>query len=253
MRVSELYGRWQGQECWIVGTGPSLDVFPVEMLREKTCILLNDAQSHLRGVGPIALANNVRQLSGCRLPYQIVKGRLRFDPHPERTDNHVAWNHPKYYVFSYREPVIKTGNGERIRTGDTVSHHDEAQLFKEPDFYWSPEKGSVSAFAVQFALLAGFRAIYLVGCDCNTLSGAEYVDGKTGAQMRRDYEAYQYGLLRLHREAVRRGVSMVSVQPFFGLGWHEQQFAEMKLRGTTADLRRGFQHSFSDRQARPDG
>lgn len=226
MRVSELYGRWQGKECWIVGTGPSLDVFPVDLLRDKTCILLNDAQSHLRGVGPIAFANNVKQLKGCRLPYQIVKGRLRLDPHPERTDNHVAWDDPKYYVFSYREPPW-----------DKVSHHDEAQLFKEADFYWAPSKGSVSAFAVQFALLAGFRTIYLVGCDCNTLSGAEYVDGKTGATMRRNYEAYQYGLLRLHREAIRRGVHMVSVQPFFGLGWHEQQFAAMKLHGDAHQFR----------------
>lgn len=253
MRVSELYGRWQGQECWIVGTGPSLDVFPLDLLRSKTCILLNDAQQVLRGLGPIAFANNVKQLRGCHLPYQIVKGRLRFDPNPERTDNHVPWDHPRYHVFSYREPVIKTGYGAKVKTGDTISHHDEACLFKEPDFYWAPDKGSVSAFAVQFALLAGFRTLYLVGCDCNTLTGAEYVDGKTGCTMRRNYEVYQYGLLRLHREAVRRGASMVSVQPFFGLGWHEHQYAEMKLHGTASDLRSQLQHQTTAQHDRPDG
>lgn len=242
MRVSDLYGRWQGQECWIVGTGPSLDVFPRQLLRDKTCILLNDAQAHLDRCGPFAFANNVKQLRGCKLPYQIVKGRLRFDPHPERTDNHVRWDDPKYYVFSYREPPW-----------DAVSHHDEAQLFREPDFYWAPHKGSVSAFAVQFALLAGFRTIYLVGCDCNTLDGAEYVDGKSGATMRRKYEAYQYGLLRLHREAIRRGASMVSVQPFFGLGWHEQQYREMRQYGHASDFRGGLQPAVQSRPDRPDG
>lgn len=225
MKVSELYGRFAGQDCWIVGTGPSLNVFPLDLLKDKTCILLNDAQAHLSGSGPIAFANNVKQLRGCNLPYQIVKGRLRFDPHPERTDNHVRWDDPKYHVFSYREPPW-----------DAVSHHDEKQIFAEPDFYWAPNKGSVSAFAVQFAMLAGFRTIYLVGCDCNPLGGVEYVDGKIGATMRRKYAAYQYGLLRLHREAIRRGVSMVSVQPFFGLGWHEHQYQEMQADGRLSQL-----------------
>lgn len=220
MRVSELYGRFTGKDCWIVGTGPSLNVFPREILIGKTCILLNDAQSHLPNLGPIAFANNVKQLKGCELPYQIVKGRLRFDPNPERTDNHVRWDNEKYHVFSYREPPW-----------DNVSHHDESRIFAEPDFYWAPNKGSVSAFAVQFAILAGFKTIHLVGCDCNSLGGQEYVNGKEAGAMRRKYEAYQYGLLRMHYEAVKRGVSMVSVQPFFGLGWHEHQYREIQLHG----------------------
>ena len=225
MRVSELYDNWAGQDCYIVGTGPSLNVFPLELLREKNCILLNDAQKHLPGLGPIAFANNRDCLDGCQLPYQIVKGRLKFAKNFEQTDNHVPWDHPRYHVFSYREPPW-----------DALSHNDEASIFAEPDFYWAPKKGSVSAFAVQFALLAGFRTIYLVGCDCNAIGGAEYVAGKFGATMRRKYAAYQYGLLRLHREAIRRGVSMVSVQPFFGLGWHEHQYQEMQADGRLSQL-----------------
>lgn len=249
MRISELYnGPFVGKDVWIVGTGPSLDCFPVDLLRDKTCILLNDAQQHLPGLGPIAFANNRKQLDGCELPYQIVKGRLRFDAHPERTDNHVAWDDPRYYVFSYREPAVKTGRGGVVQTGDTISHHDEQVLWTEPDFYWAPERGSVSAFAVQFALLAGARAIYLVGCDCNVINGEEYVDGKSGCTMRRNYEAYQRGLLRLHREAIKRGVSMVSVQPFFGLGWHEHQYREMQRDGTVKLLRR-----LRSGRDRPDG
>lgn len=238
MRVSELYGKFSG-EVFIVGTGPSLSCFPLNLLRDKTCILLNDAQEHLPGLGPIAFANNRKQLDGCQLPYQVVKGRLRFDPNPERTDNHCRWDHPQYHVFSYREPPW-----------DRVSHHHESQIFAEPDFYYAPEKGSVSAFAVQFALLAGFSAIYLVGCDCNTLTGEEYLDGKTGGTMRRNYEAYQRGLLRLHREALSRGVPLVSVQPFFGLGWHEHQYREMRADGRLKHLDR---LPIRERSSRPDG
>ena len=219
MKVSELYaphGPFVGNEIYVVGTGPSLDCFPLDLLRDKCCLLLNDAQKHLPGLGPIAFANNLNCFEGCTLPYQIVKGRLKFQKGAERTDNHCRWDHPLYYVFSYREPPW-----------DAVSHHNESQIFAEPDFYWAPERGSISAFSVQFALLAGARAIYLVGCDCNEINGTKYVDGKTGAEMRRNYEAYQRGLLTMRRHAAKRGVPMVSVQPFFGLGWHEHQYREI--------------------------
>jgi len=217
MRVSELYdGPFKGHDFWIVGTGPSLDCFPLELLKDKTVMLLNDAQKHLPDLGPIAFANNRSCLDGCNLPYQIVKGRLKFQAGAEREDNHCKWTHPRYHVFSYREPPW-----------DKVSHHHESQIFAEPDFYWAPERGSISAFACQFALLAGAKSIFLVGCDCNEINGAKYVDGKVGAEMRRNYEAYQRGLLVMHRHAKKRGVPMVSVQPFFGLGWHEHQYREM--------------------------
>lgn len=218
MRVSELYedGPLKGKDAWIVGTGASLDIFPTALLSDKCVILLNDAQKHLPGLGPFAFANNRKQLDGCQLPYQIVKGRLKFDPNPERSDNHCAWDHPRYHVFSYRE-----------RPWDNVSHHDERRIFAEPDFYWAPEKGSVSAFACQFALQAGAKAIYLVGCDCNAIGKTEYVKGKKGAKAQRNYEAYQRGLLVMRKHALKLGVPMVSAQPFFGLGWHEHQYREI--------------------------
>lgn len=223
MRISDLYrsgkAPFREQDLYIVGTGPSMTVFPREWLRGKCCVLLNDAQKHMPELGPIAFSNNLKFLTGCNLPYQIVKGRLRFDPNPERDDNHCRWDDPGYYVFSYRE-----------RPWDGVSHHDPGQLWKEPNHYWNMPRGSVSIFAAQFCLLAGARSITLVGCDsCELGPGAEYLASKKRTAVRHDYDAYAAGLMRIKQEALRRfRVPMFTLSPFMGLGREVEQFREIR-------------------------
>lgn len=219
MRISDLYaphGPFVGADLWIVGTGPSMSVFPLDYLRDKTCLLLNDAQRWFPGLGPIAMANSLKFLKLCALPYQLVKGRLKFEPGAaERTDNHCPWDSPRYYVYSYREPPW-----------DTVSHHDEATLFQEPDFYWSPKQGSISAFAMQFAIWAGVRSIHLVGCDCCALNGQDYASQKPKRPgVRHVYPQYAVGILRMMQECRKRGIPVVQVNPFAGIGDEAQQLS----------------------------
>lgn len=226
MKVSDLYvdGPLTDRDVHIVGTGPSMSVFPVELLMGNTCVLLNDAQKYFPKLGPVAFSNNLKFLTDCTLPYQVVKARLKFENplsasnNPEEDDNHVRWEDPRYYCFSYREPPW-----------DKVSHHDETTLWKEECYYWAPHGGSVAHFAVQFAMWCGARSITLVGCDCAEIGPLKYVKSKKQSKLsRHNYIAYQYGLLRLSRDAHRRGVPMVSLTPFFGLGWHIEQFEEMR-------------------------
>lgn len=226
MKISELYadGPLTGQDVVIVGTGPSMSVFPVATLAGRCCVLLNDAQKHFPNLGPVALANNRMFLDGCNLPFQCVKGRLKYpskyseSDDPTADDNHVRWTDSRYYVFSYRQPPW-----------DNVSHHNESTLWQEPCHYWAPKGGSVSAFAVQLALWSKAKSITLVGCDSAPIGAEEYVKGKKPQPMTRKYRQYAYGLLRLSREAHLRGVPMMSLTPFFGLGYHEEQYREMLL------------------------
>jgi len=230
MKVSELYapqGPFVGADVYIIGTGPSMSVFPIATLEDKTCFLLNDACRQFTTLKPVAFSNNLSFLKFCTLPYQIVKGRLRFDPHPERDDNHCPWDDPARYVFSYREPTIITGKGERISTGDKLSHFDERTLWRDPNFYWNVRGGSVAIFAIQFALYAGVRSITLAGCDCTSVHGNHYVKTKTRNAHYHDYPQYAAGLMRMWKECQVRGVPLMSLTPFLGLGYHDKQFSEM--------------------------
>lgn len=235
MKVSELYaphGPFVGQAFHVIGSAPSMNLFPLRMLEGRLCVLLNTACTMFPSLGPIAFCNARSQIHGHSeaIKYRVGKGRLRFEPGVARTDNHIAWNDPDWYVFSYREPIIKEehgGNSEPIHTGDMVSHHDEGTLWAEPCYYWSPRGGSVSAFAIQFALYCGARSITLVGCDACEFGGERYAAGKEGSTMHRKYHQYAYGCERMWRECYQRGVPLTSWTPFFGLGYHQDQYRNM--------------------------
>lgn len=236
MKISALYapdGPFVGHEIYIVGTGPTMRIFPRDYLAGRTCVLLNDAQRWFPELGPIAFSNHRSFLKGCKLPYRCVKGRFKTDPHPERTDNHCPWDSPDHYVFSYREPPW-----------DEVSHHDPATLFRERCFYWAPRRGSISTFAVQFALWCGAKSITLVGCDSCEFDDHEYClkDARLAREeaskvkairqgrrrLKHDYNQYAAGLMTMIRVARERfGVPVVQVGPFPGYGREQEQFKEM--------------------------
>ncbi len=220
MRVSDLYNQppFAGASVHIIGTGPSMTVFPLDYLKDQFCILLNDACQSFPELGPVAFSNNRNFLSGCKSPIQIVKARLKFDPNMQRDDNHVRWDDPRYYCFSYRD-----------RNYDSWDHFDQQALWNEPDHFWNTEGGNVSIFAIQFCLLAGVKQIHLVGCDCCRIEKKDYHEGKLGRNRKHDYEAYARGTMRMIREARDRfGVPIVQVTPFAGLGREKEQFKEMK-------------------------
>lgn len=227
MRISDLYSTdlMRGQDVFVIGTGPSLGLYPPEFFNGRFAILLNDCCRYLPDAGPIAFTNNRKFLKWGSQLYKIVKGRLRFDPHPERHDNHVPWGSPDYYVFSYRDDRKKYGGR------DDCSHFDWSRLWLEPDFYINEPGGSVSIFAAQFAAQCGARSIQLVGCDCCEFGDLKYVASKKPRpeQVHHDYDAYSRGMLRLKYETWKRfGIPIVSVQPFVGLGRHEEQFSQIK-------------------------
>jgi hypothetical protein len=220
MKVSDLYNdpAIRGHDVYIVGLGPSMRVFPTSFLKNKLCVLLNDA-SKIFQLGPIAFTNHkqwIEPVNIQHIKYQIVKARCKSDLNPHKTDNHVPWNHQIYYCFSYRE-----------HPWDKVSHYDKNQLWKEPDYYWNMKDGTVAIFAVQFALLAGAKSITLVGCDCIALQGQHYVakDISKYKQKQHNYDNYAKGLLILREEAQKRfNVPLLTLTPFCGLGREQTQY-----------------------------
>lgn len=238
MRVSTLYPNspLRDQDVVVLGLGPSLRAFPLKYLEGRTCVLLKDAWKHFPTLGPVAFSTASVYLDGCPLPLPVVKARHKGMPHAERDDNHVPWDHPRLYCYSYREPPW-----------DPVSHHDIARLWAEPDHYWSSPGGSVALFAVQFAALCGARSIQLVGCDCGELGGREYLSAKVTkareqgridlarlagrkvsgkpSRDRHTYAGYRAGLAELAARCLKdRGIPVVTTVPFMGLFEYEQQF-----------------------------
>ena len=58
MWLRQLRDVFAGQDIYIVGTGPTLNVFPLEMLQDKICLSLNDAYKAHPAIAPMALMHH---------------------------------------------------------------------------------------------------------------------------------------------------------------------------------------------------
>lgn len=230
MRVSQLYDnpKIRGREAYVVGLGASMAAFPIQWLRGRFCVLLNDAARWFPGLGPLVVANDRRYVEppSPSVRWNVVKGRHKSDPgFLQRDDNHVAWDHPQIFAFSYDPEVSLSDSWERT------------------DCYW-PGSTAVG-FALQLLARCHVSSITLVGCDCGEICGTHYFSPeveivrrqyshnrhiKSGRKpLRHDYRVYEESLFQLKLEIERRfSIPVLSLTPFIGLSGVSDQFRRMK-------------------------
>jgi hypothetical protein len=235
MRLSELCEKrpLDGLDVYIVGLGPSMAFFPLEILENKFCVLLNDAQKYFPTLGPIAYANAKRFLDPLspRIRHSIVKGRFKSDPNFERLDNHIPWDHPKFWVFSYVT--------EQDRIG-IPSHREKETLWRDPNFVYICDGGTVAMTAIQFCCLAGAKTIFMVGCDCRPIYKEHYFSSNLDLErsthtrnpkggVLHHYSGYLEGILVMKMEAWRRfRIPVLNLTPFIGTSNFDEQFTRFK-------------------------
>lgn len=149
MRIEKLYGRHKGEPIYIVGTGPSMRVFPTQALKGKTCIGLNQAWRY------------------CPLTYTIsVHPELLTEYLDTPNRNKTQWivkhkpplnlllDDPEHYVFHTSE--------------------DDMSLFKQdkPDTLFIGR--GVQQTAMHMAALMGASELRLVGIDMTDLGGEHH-------------------------------------------------------------------------------
>lgn len=224
MIVSDLYesNPIRNKTVMICGSGPSLSCYMPQFFELFPVISLNDTHKFLpSGSVDIAFSNNLKFIENCDAPIKVVKGRNKWQEQPspkKHYDNHVRFDDPNHYVFSYYSHDL----------GDDRDHFREAELWNDLVFYWNIPHGSVSIFAMQFALRCGAAGIILVGCDASSILG-RYVEGKKSSARHQDFDAYARGNMRMVKEARQRfRVPIVSATPWSGLGRDQQMFLEMK-------------------------
>jgi hypothetical protein len=238
MRLGQLKDVFLGKEIYIVGTGPTAKLFPLEFLTDKVCIGLNDAYKMHPAVGPVALMHHVdyaRQsgtpeapshpnFSSIKYPVVKVSGRARV---PKED---VHWDHPHFYLYDWS--------------------HDIAQLdslTKETDYLlYTPEGCSLHA-ALQLAWILGASAIYTIGCDSRTFGGKHYADyDKNGFRaeealpggLKRNYDSYVYGTLVIQEFLGKRGIPVFNLSPMVGYHLLDYQYdflSGLKKVGTVFD------------------
>lgn len=226
--VSELYNRYPGSDIYVVGTGPSLRVFPTSLLENKITIGLNMAWKTL----PVRYGITIHP--DLAVPEFLPGERA----HPEITwitkhkktslvvgEEQLKYAEENFYFFETFGKKNMQPPGEPSDSGRIL------KWVKEPTrnrlYMWS----SISQAGVNLAANMGAKNIYLVGCD-NCALGENHHAHKQHAQWKgadpnHRYHQYYEGLSEIRTALRERGVNLVSMNPFLTLAEPNQDFMHL--------------------------
>jgi len=226
--VSDLYGRHQGEDIFVVGTGPSLRVFPPEVFTGKTVI-------------------------GCNMAWKVVPTQYGVTIHPdlnmpECMDGEQP--HPEItWITKHRKTrrLLSPEQFERVQSQFYYFESEGQPNSQPPDepndagrivdwvrrptgdclYQWS----SISQTACNLAANLGAKTVILVGCDNTALFDSHHAHQQhtrwKGVDPNHRYRQYYEGLAEVRAALHERGVAMVSMTPFLSLDSPENDFLRL--------------------------
>jgi len=214
MRLRDLQDIYFGHDIYIVGSGPSINIFPKEFLRDKICISLNASYKSSKFITPVAFMHHmVYSRKGNviedpihpffkNIKYPVVKGTGK--TRKEKVD----WDNDHYYFFDWNHDIEKI-----------------YQLTKKTDeLFYTPEGCAMQA-AMQLAWILGARNIFLIGCDSRVMGEKHYadfeMDGFRNMEIlkrgnTRNYDSYVYGALIVMDFLKRKGINVFNLSNIVG-------------------------------------
>ena len=227
-QITELYNRHPGSDIYVVGTGPSLRVFPTEMLEGKITIGLNMAWKTVPVQYGITIHPNLA------VP-EFMEGE---HAHPEITwiskhqktklvvgPEHLKHAEENFYFFDNYGKENLQPPGEPSESGRILDWVREATPNRL--YMWS----SISQAGVNLAANMGARNIILVGCDNCALGDNHHAHKQhaqwNGADPNHRYHQYYEGLSEIRTALRERGVNVVNMNPFLTLADPNEDFVHL--------------------------
>jgi len=226
--VIDLYERHPGADIYVVGTGTSLRVFPLEFLAGKITIGLNRAWKvvpvkYSITIGPHTHVPEFMEGEEARpeITWITKRGKAQAVLSPEQ----FAHADERFYTFDI-------GGRERSDVADWVT--DEGRVVdwvRRPHGTMLYQWSSISQTACNLAANMGARNIVLVGCDNSSLLDNHHAESHhtkwLGKSPEERYRQYYEGLAEVRSALRGRGINLVSVSPFLQLGGEEHDFLHL--------------------------
>lgn len=216
--VSELYGRHPGSDIYIVGTGTSLRVFPLEFLRDKITIGLNQAWKVVPttyGITMMPKLNIPDFIEGERPDPSITWVTKPTKIGEQCTPEEIAHADANFYGFENAGKASITGLDEPSETGRMLDW--VLQPHPQNLYLWT----SISQTAMNLAANMGARNIVLVGCDNAAIGSNHHAHDQhtmwKGESPDVRYMQYYEGVAEVRAALRTRGVNVISMTPFVKL------------------------------------
>lgn len=226
--IQELYDRHPGSTIYIVGTGASLRVFPLDFLKDKITIGLNQAWKVVDTTYAITMMPKLN------IP-EFIDGE---SAHPDITwitkpskvggqctAAEIEHADAHFYGFENNGKASLTGLDEPSETGrvlDWVIHPHPQMLY-----LWT----SISQSAMNLASNMGAKNIVLVGCDNGAINGNHHAHDQHTMWKGEDpdvrYQQYYEGVAEVRTALRTRGVNVLTMSPFVKIDAPGQDFARI--------------------------
>lgn len=225
--VVELYGRHPGADIYVVGTGTSVRVFPLELLAGRITIGLNRAWELYPAQYCITMRPelNIPEFcgAGARPDITWITKPEKFTT-PEQTA-FAASQPERFFAFRTDGRKCDLPKDQPSQAGRMPEWVREAS---GPYLYlWS----SISQSAMNLAANMGARNVFLIGCDNGPLGGNHHAHQQhtfwKGEDPMVRYRQYEEGCAEVRAALRERGVNVVSLTPFVTLGRTEADFARL--------------------------
>ncbi len=233
--VNELYGRHRGADIYVVGTGASMRVFPLDFLADKVTIGLNQSWQLLKTTYAITMRPelNVPEFVAGAAPQPdliwITKHNKLVNDEQRRF---VAEQQQRFFYFRNEDKSRPTPVA--VASSDGKGGVEPSQAGRVLDWVARPTEDylylwtSISQSAVNLAANMGAKNVILVGCDNCALEGNHHAHDQhtfwKGADPDHRYHQYYEGLAQMRPLLRARGVTLLSLTPFLGLGQVGEDF-----------------------------
>lgn len=213
MRIESLNGYASGSPVFIVGTGPSMRVFP--LLREffshgQLIIALNQAWKYVPAQFVITVHPEL-YLEYAKVAQTVEGPRPRWLIKKKPPMEHLDYDDPEHYVFSTTSDLA------------VVEHRKASTLYIGE---------GIQCTAMDLAARMGAGCIFLMGCDACSLAG-EHHGHDQHVRFLGQEPGDQYALYRKTTAKVRRvirekfGIPTLTITPFVGAGHAEEDYARL--------------------------
>jgi hypothetical protein len=101
MHIADLYNKHKGQDIYIVGTGPSMRVFPLEILDGKITLGLNQAWRYRTLTYSITVHPELLKLYN----KTRTRNQTQWIVKQKRPMAHLKFDDPEYYVFVTEQKI----------------------------------------------------------------------------------------------------------------------------------------------------
>ena len=227
-KVSELYGHHDGADIYIIGTGTSVRVFPLDFFSDKITIGLNQAWRIVNTTYAITMMPRLnipefieREKPRSQITWVTKPSKIK----DQCTADEAAYANQHFFGFENDGRASITGLDEPSEAGRML----EWVRAPHPEklYLWT----SISQSAINLAANMGARNIVLVGCDNAALGENHHAHDQhtmwKGADPNLRYMQYYEGVAEVRAALRERGVNVLSLTPFVKLDGAEMDFERL--------------------------